>query len=155
VIELPSAWREPEAAARIALIAESFERLLGRSLVPPGSDVLAALWEAPQAIVAHGTEADPIFFFGNRAALELFETTPEAFAAMPSRLSAEAPLRAEREALLARVAARGFAEGYGGMRISARGRRFFIRGAIIWNLVHADGRVDGQAATFAVPAARP
>jgi hypothetical protein len=113
--------------------------------------VVAALWEAPDAIVAHGTEADPVFYFGNRAALDLFETTPETFSAMPSRLSAEAPLRAEREALLARVAAQGFADDYSGVRISAKGRRFTIRGGIVWNLADANGRAGGQAATFAIP----
>jgi hypothetical protein len=150
-MELPSAWREPRAAARIALIAGSFERLLGRPLVSPGPDAITALWLAQAAIVAHGTEADPVFFFGNRAALELFETTPEAFTGMPSRLSAEAPLRAEREALLARVAAHGFAKDYSGVRISAKGRRFPIHGGIVWNLVDGQGRLHGQAATFAAP----
>lgn len=150
-MELPPAWREPKAAARIALIATSFERLLGRPLVPTGNDPVGALWQAPDAIVAHGTEADPVFFFGNRAALELFETTPEDFAKMPSRLSAEAPLRAEREAMLARVARDGFVDDYSGVRISARGRRFTVHDGIVWNLVDADGEVDGQAATFAVP----
>lgn len=150
-MELPQAWREPDAAARISLIAESFERLLGRPLVAPGSDPVAALWDAPAAIVAHGTEPDPIFFFGNRAALDLFETTPEEFAAMPSRRSAEAPLRAEREAFLARVAQHGFADDYSGVRISAQGRRFTIRGGTVWNLVDPEGQVHGQAATFAIP----
>jgi hypothetical protein len=149
-MEIPSAWREPEAAARIALIAESFERLLGPPLVPAGPEPVGALWAAPQAVVAHGTEADPVFFFGNRVALELFETTAEAFVAMPSRLSAEAPLRAEREAFLARVARDGFVDDYSGVRISAKGRRFTIRDGIVWNLVDAAGQVHGQAATFAL-----
>lgn len=148
---IPTIFAEPPTATRIALIAESFARLLGYPLVPAGPDVLEALWAEPQAIVAHGTEADPIFFFGNRAALELFETTPEEFAAMPSRLSAEAPLRAKREAFLARVARDGFADGYSGVRISARGRRFTIRKGIVWNLVDAAGLVHGQAATFRLP----
>ncbi len=147
---VPAIFTEPATAPRIALIAESFARLLGRPLVPIG-DPVAALWTAPQAIVAHGTEPDPVFFFGNGAALELFEATPEAFTAMPSRLSAEAELRAEREAFLERVARHGFADAYSGVRISARGRRFTIQGGIVWNLVDADGCVHGQAAAFAVP----
>lgn len=150
-MDLPQAWREPAAAARIALIGESFARLLGRPLAPPGPDTVDALWTASDAIVAHGTQADPIFFFGNRAALDLFETTPEAFTAMPSRFSAEASLRAEREEFLARVARDGFADDYSGARISARGRRFTIQGGIVWNLIDADGRVHGQAAAFSVP----
>jgi hypothetical protein len=147
-MSLPALYSAPAVAARIALIAHSFERLLERPLVPPGGDLVAALWTAPQAIVAHGTEPDPVFFFGNRAALELFETTPEQFTAMPSRLSAEAPLQAEREAFLSQVARKGFVENYSGVRISAQGRRFTIRDGIVWNLVDRGGQVHGQAATF-------
>ncbi|MFT4026575.1 MAG: MEKHLA domain-containing protein [Novosphingobium sp.] len=131
---------------RCALIAESFARLLGRPLAPPG----VALWEAPLAVVAHGTEPDPLFFFGNRAALAKFETTAERFVGMPSRLSAEAPLREERQALLDRVARHGFIDDYAGIRISVQGTRFPIRNAVVWNLIDAWGAVHGQAAAFAV-----
>lgn len=147
---IPEGYRTPGTARRIALVAESFARLLGRPLVDPGDDVVAALWHAPFAIVAHGIEADPVFFFGNRAALQAFEASVEAFTAMPSRLSAEAPLRGERQALLDRVSAHGFIDDYAGVRISARGRRFRIENAIVWNLIDADGLRHGQAATFAV-----
>lgn len=145
---VPAAYQA--AGPRIALIAESFARLLGRPLVAPGGDTVAALWEAPLAVVAHGTEADPLFFFGNRAALAKFETTVEAFVGMPSRLSAEAPLRGERQALLDRVTRHGFIDDYAGIRISARGARFPIRDAVVWNLLDAEGRRHGQAAAFAV-----
>ena len=64
-----------------------------------GGDVAAAalreaLWNAPRAIVAHGTEDDPIFFYGNRLALQLFEMSFDEFTRLPSRLSAE-PLAQE------------------------------------------------------------
>ena len=149
---IPEAYRAPAAAGRIALVAESFERLLGRPLVAPGPDPVDRLWNAPMAVLAHGLEADPLFFFGNRAALGAFETTPDEFIGMPSRLSAEAPLREERQALLDRVTANGFIDDYAGVRISARGRRFRIEQAIVWNLIDAEGQRHGQAAAFAVPA---
>ena len=147
---LPQPYRQPATAARIALVAESFERLLGRPLadVAPGTDPVAALWAAPLVIVAHGTEADPLFFFGNRAALTRFECTPEQFIGMPSRFSAEAPDRAERQALLERVARDGYIADYAGVRISATGHRFRIEQAIVWNLIDADGAIHGQAAAF-------
>lgn len=147
---VPAAYRQPETAARIALIAESFERLLRRPLVPHGDDLVAALWQAPCAIVAHGTEPDPVFFFGNHAALAAFECDLAIFTAMPSRLSAEAMLRDERQRLLDRVTRDGFIDDYGGMRISAKGRRFRIEDAVVWNLIDAHGLRHGQAATFAV-----
>lgn len=147
---LPPRYREPATAARIALIAGSFQRLLGRRLVAASADPVAALWDAPEAVVAHGTEADPVFFFGNRAALTAFECDVAAFTAMPSRLSAEAPLRDERQRLLDRVTRGGFIDDYAGVRISATGRRFRIAGAVVWNLVDAQGARHGQAATFAL-----
>jgi len=145
---VPPIYRTAQAAARIALVAESFARLLGRPLVAAGRDPVAALWAAPQVIVAHGTEDDPLFFFGNDAALARFECKAEDFAGMPSRLSAEAPLRDERRALLDRVRRDGFIADYAGVRIAASGQRFRIEQAVVWNLVDANGAVRGQAAAF-------
>jgi len=147
---VPPRFRTPEAAGRIALIASSFIRLLGRPLVAPSDDVGVALWNAPDAIVAHGIEDDPIFFFGNRAALAAFETDVDNFTSLPSRLSAEAPLREERQMLLDRVSQDGFIDDYAGLRISSTGRRFRIERAIVWNIVDAEGIRRGQAATFTV-----
>jgi hypothetical protein len=134
--------------ARLALIAESFKRLLGRDLVEPAPDMAQALWNAPRVIVAHAREEDPIFFFGNRCALERFEISAQDFIAMPSRLSAEALAREERQRLLQRVSDHGFIDDYAGVRISARGKRFKIEQAIVWNLLDSDGQMQGQAATF-------
>ena len=148
---LPHEYLGEEPRARIALVATSYRRLLGRDLVDGGSDPVLALWQAPLAIVAHGLEADPVFFFGNRAALAAFETTPAAITAMPSRLSAEPLARDERQALLDRVRAQGFIDDYAGMRISAKGRRFRITQAVVWNLIDAAGERHGQAACFVPP----
>jgi hypothetical protein len=145
---VPLQYRAPAASSRIALIADSFEDLLGRPLVLAGDDVIAALWDLPCAVVAHGTEVDPLFFFGNRAALAAFESDVTRFVGMPSRLSAEAPLRDERQRLLERVSRDGFIDDYFGVRISATGRRFRIDRAVVWNLVDGQGVRHGQAATF-------
>lgn len=146
--EAPAIYQTPEAVARIALVAHSFRRVVGRALVPEGEDPVRALWNAPAVIVAHGTEPDPLFFFGNRAALTRFACPVERFVGMPSRLSAEAPLRAERQALLERVTRDGFIADYAGVRVAATGARFRIAQAVVWNLVDAGGGVSGQAATF-------
>ena len=133
--------------ARISLIAESYQRLLGRPLIE-GPDLVPALWSAPGAIVAHGTETDPIFFFGNQTALRLFEMPFEDFTSLPSRLSAEPLLREERAALLERVSRDGYIGDYAGVRISAKGARFRIERAVVWNLIDSAGMVQGQAAAF-------
>lgn len=145
---VPDPYRDPDAAARIGLIVSSFETLVGKPLVEPGDDVIAALWQAPQAILAHGTENDPIFFFANRRALDAFGYDVGTMLRTPSRLSAEAPLRDERQALLDRVSRHGFIDDYSGVRITATGERFTIGQAIVWNLIDAGGALHGQAATF-------
>lgn len=147
---LPQAYLEPECRTRIALIAGSFLRLVGKPLVEECEDVVRALWEAPHAILAHGTQDDPILFFGNAAALRAFETDADSLTKMPSRLTAEAPLREERQALLDRVTRDGFIDDYSGVRISAMGRRFTIERAIVWNLIDEQGVRHGQAAKFAL-----
>lgn len=144
--------------ARLRLIVESYRRLTGLSLLSPGNGQMSlreALWQAPRAIVAHGTEADPIFFYGNRLALELFEMTFEEFTRLPSRLSAEPLAQASREKLLAEVSRRGFVDHYSGVRIASSGRRFMIADATVWNLLDESGVYQGQAAVFVPAAGQP
>lgn len=111
-------------------------------------DIQTALWTAPRVIVAHGTEADPVFFYGNRMALEVFEMDLATLVRLPSRFSAEPLAREERARLLARVGRDGFIDDYSGVRISGNGKRFRIERAVVWNLTDAGGVHHGQAATF-------
>jgi hypothetical protein len=143
------AFMAASAGPRLSLIAESFARLTGRPLLEAPAVSPQALWRAPFALLAHGTQADPLFFYGNRLALELFEVEAEALVRMPSRRSAESPEQAERARLLATVARDGFIDVYAGVRVSARGRRFRIEHATVWNLIDAAGVAHGQAAAFA------
>jgi hypothetical protein len=92
--------------------------------------------------------SDPILNYGNAAALALWEMPWEEFTGTPSRLTAEAPNRAERARLLSAVAADGFIDDYSGVRISKTSRRFRIAQATVWNLVTDSGEPCGQAATF-------
>jgi PAS domain-containing protein len=139
---------------RLRLIVASFHRLTGKPLlqtVPADAAAFrAAVWNAPHAIVAHGTEADPVFFYGNRLALQLFEMSFEEFARLPSRLSAEPLARDERARLLEKVTRQGYVDDYTGMRISGSGRRFMITNGTVWNLTDEQGVHCGQAATFIV-----
>ena len=147
-----------EALDRLSLVVSSYQRLTGRHLIDPSPpDLWQACWAAPRVIVAHGTEPDPVFFYGNRLALSLFELDFAAFTLLPSRYSAEPLLREERDALLARVHTRGFIDDYAGVRISASGRRFRIEQAVVWNLLDEAGERHGQAATFErwAPVAEP
>jgi len=131
------------------LLIESYRRATGRNLLdpepPPGQEA-EALFEAPFALLSHGTEPDPILQYGNRKALELWETDWASFTSMPSRLTAEPAERGEREKLLRDVREKGYSDGYRGVRISSGGRRFEIIDAVVWNVVDGQGVYRGQAA---------
>lgn len=138
-------------AAHADLLCISYERCMGQPLVADASTSsqgIESLFTAPFALVSHGTEADPIFNFGNQIALDLFELTWEQFTALPSRKSAEPVNREERQRLLDRVTQHGYIDDYSGVRISSTGKRFLIENAVVWNLVDEQGQYRGQAAAF-------
>jgi len=131
------------------LIISSFYKLTGRSLINPQLSVVdqcKALLDAPFCVLSHGTETDPIFNYGNHAALSLFELDWQAFTALSSRYSAEPQNRDERKALLDEVSQKGFIENYRGVRISSTGRRFLIEDSVVWNLINDKQQNCGQAA---------
>ncbi|PRH11099.1 MEKHLA domain-containing protein [Burkholderia gladioli] len=133
-----------------ALLADSYRRLLGKPLVPdsvPAAARAAWLYEsAPFGILAHNTEADPVFVYGNRRAQAIFGYDWQELTSLPSRLSAEAPERSERQAFLDQVGAHGYVDNYRGIRIAKSGERFWIEGVTVWQLSDADGTWRGQAA---------
>ncbi len=132
-------------------LRRTFHALTGRHLIDPAlsPDVAAeALFHAPFVVLSHNTAPDPMLTYGNRAALELFALTWGELIQMPSRLTAEAPNRAERARLLAEVTARGYIDDYAGVRIARTGQRFLIERATVWNLSDETGQRCGQAATF-------
>jgi PAS domain-containing protein len=131
-----------------ALLTESYARLVGLPLVPEGKDAGWLYAEAPFAVVAHDTGADPKFIYANKAAQKCFDYSWEEMIGLPSRLSAEAPERAERQTLLDAVAKNGFLSGYRGLRIAKSGRRFLIEDGVVWQLIDREGISHGQAATF-------
>lgn len=136
-----------------ALLRSSFARLLSQPLLP-GTDDLSppafaqALFESPAVLLSHGLQEDPIFNYGNLAAMNLFEVDWTSLTQMPSRKSAEPLNRDERARLLDAVTKKGYIDDYSGVRISSGGRRFLIPKAIVWNLIDDDGEFRGQAATF-------
>jgi hypothetical protein len=146
---LPS---DPALDARLHLLAESYRRLTGKPLIQAAAtdavSLRGAIWNAPFAIVAHGTEADPVFFYGNRYALQCFGMDFGEFTRLPSRLSAGPLAQAAREKLMAQVMQRGYVDGYSGMRIAKGGRQFMISNATVWNITDDAGAPCGQAAQF-------
>ena len=106
------------------------------------------LFLAPFVVASHLDSADPILNYGNRQALDLWETTWEEFTATPSRFTAEPVVREERERMLRRVTERGFVNDYRGVRISRTGRRFLVLHATVWNVLDEGGSRLGQAVAF-------
>jgi len=137
---------------QLRLIVGGYQQLTGKALiVDVPSDIVTfrgAVWNAPRAIVAHGCEDDPIFFYGNRKALQLFEMDFDEFTHLPSHFSAEPMAQEERVKLLNKVARQGYVDGYSGIRIAKSGRRFIITGATVWSLFDGDSGYYGQAAVF-------
>lgn len=135
----------------ITVLLASYEHWFGEPLLggeQSAQNAALGLWEAPMAVVSHLDMADPIFWYGNKTALCLFEMSWNEFVTLPSRLSAEPGLQQDRQRLLAEVRAKGFSKDYRGVRVSKTGRRFQIENAVVWNLVGADGRYHGQTAMF-------
>ena len=144
-------WRKADWQAMTQLLLDSYRRWVGTELISrDGTPEAQAqrLFEAPFVVVAHGTQPDPIFQYGNQTALARWELDLASLLAMPSRLTAEPVHRDERARLLERTTRDGFVDDYTGVRISRTGRRFRINQATIWNLVDAEGTNRGQAATF-------
>lgn len=139
--------------ALVQLMLDSYRRLVGRELVPADWPLAqAAHWlqsDAPFCVLAHEASADPRFIFANRTAQRCFEYSEAELIGLPSRLSAEAPNRDERQQLLDAVSRHGFASGYRGLRIAKSGRRFWIEDVTVWNLLDEHGVCHGQAATYA------
>jgi PAS domain-containing protein len=132
------------------LLVGSYQRFVGQSLLPRGLNAEeSARWlysDAAFAVLAHNNAPDPIFIYGNQAAQRLCEYRWDELIGLPSRLSAEAPEREERERFLGHVRADGFVTGYSGVRITKSGARFRITNATVWQLVDEREIHHGQAA---------
>lgn len=153
---MPLPWETESVIHHSQRLLHSFQHYLGRPLLPQQGDLGSTdarsqaqqLFEAPIIIVSHGTEADPIFNYGNAQALALWALSWDAFTRLPSRQSAQAPEQPERAAMLAQAKAQGYFEGYVGDRATSDGQRFRMEDGIIWSVVDATGQNCGQAATF-------
>jgi len=144
-------WKSDFVVTHTVCLARSLAHWTGRELLPGVSqpkELAQKVFEAPFVLVSHGTQADPILNYGNRAALELWQMSWEELTRTPSRFTAEAPNREERARLLEQVTQRGFIDDYSGVRISKTGRRFRIAQATVWNLISENGNPCGQAAMF-------
>ena len=144
-------WQQQAIISHSQRLLHSFQHWTGRSLFEVNGssvEIAQALFEAPFVLISHGTEPDPIFNYGNRKALELWEFSWEDFTQMPSRKCVEPVTQEERDRLLAAAATKGYIDNYTGIRISSSGKRFQIQDVILWNVLDEQNRRCGQAAVF-------
>ncbi|AVH73529.1 MEKHLA domain-containing protein [Nostoc sp. 'Lobaria pulmonaria (5183) cyanobiont'] len=148
IIEFP--WQQEAIIRHSQRLVNSFQHWIGNSLLDVNGvpqEIAQALFEAPFVLVSHGTESDPIFNYGNRKALELWELSWEEFTRMPSRKSAEEVVQEERDRLLSEAATQGFSY-FSSVRITSTGKRFEIQDGILWNLLDEQNKLCGQAAVY-------
>lgn len=146
-----SPWNEPSIVEWSRLLLDSYRHWTGKDLIErtlSANQQARMLFEASIVVVSHGVEKDPILNYGNQTALDLWELSWDQFIKTPSRLTAEADDRAERERMLERAKLNGYFDGYRGVRISSTGRRFLVEQALIWTVVDPAETPIGQAATF-------
>ncbi len=132
-------------------LLSSFERLTGKSLIPIsiiGEERYKALFEAQFPVLSHNAESDPKLNYSNAAGMEQFEISWEQLIKLPSRYTAEPQIQEERDRLLKAVTENGFIDDYQGIRISAKGHRFFVEKAIVWNVIDEEGTYWGQGAVL-------
>lgn len=126
-------------------IVESYLREVGEHLCDASE-----LMGLDAVVLCHETSVDPQFVYANQAAQELWGRSWDEFIGMPSRLTTDEDHRAERASALSSP---GVVRGYSGMRVTAHGERFWIRGATVWPVQRYSSNVRehllvGQAATF-------
>ncbi len=143
-------WQNEFVVQHTQRLLYSFQHWTGRPLLDvSGSPLEQAeqVFQASLAVLSHGTEADPIFNYGNQLALDIWELPWEEFVQMPSRKTAEVTSQETRSQLLSTAQKQGYTP-YSGTRISSTGRRFHIENGILWTVVDQQGTLHGQAATF-------
>ena len=137
------------SAEQAERLLSSFQRLTGKSLIPEdvtGEERYKALYDAEYPVLSHNAEADPLLNYSNARGMAQFEISWEELIALPSRYTAEPQTQEERNRLLKEVTDNGFIDDYQGIRISAKGNRFMVEDAIVWNITDDSGKYFGQAA---------
>ena len=155
----PAPWLTPAAQARAVCLLTSYRRAFGRPLIAglagdaPPQGLAQELFASDAVVLAHdgadpNGDPGPRLIYANRAALRLWQRPWAKMVGMPSKLTAEPAEQASRRQALITAQAQDAIEGYRGIRIDSRGRRFQIDGAQLWTLRDGTGLACGQAARF-------
>ncbi|MBW4576094.1 MAG: MEKHLA domain-containing protein [Aphanothece sp. CMT-3BRIN-NPC111] len=143
-------WQQQDIILQSQRILSSFQHWTGKPLLNiqgTPEELAEALFIAPFFIASHSMQEDPIYNYGNRIALGLWQLDWDNFTKLPSRYSAETMEQEERQRLLITTQAQGICD-WRGIRISSTGQRFIIEDGLIWNLLDEQHNMCGQAASF-------
>ncbi|ANV84508.1 MEKHLA domain-containing protein [Picosynechococcus sp. PCC 7003] len=146
-------WQLESTIRQTQLILTNYRRWFGEHLIRVDGDRLEQakiLFESPFVVFSHGTEADPIYNYGSRLGLELWERTWEELTQMPSRQSAAAEEQAQQERYAALVDSRNYGckRDFSAVRVTKSGRPVRIENVKLYDLLDASGEYRGQAAVF-------
>ncbi|MEB3279371.1 MAG: MEKHLA domain-containing protein [Lyngbya sp.] len=144
-------WQQDSIILHGQCLVKSFKHWTGETLLDvKGSpeEIAEALFNAPFVLVSHGIEDHPIFNYGNRTALELWEMSWEEFTQTPSSQTAiNLEEVSKRQQMLDQVKTQGYTKNARGIRQSRTGKQFLISNVTIWNLIDENHQYCGQAAT--------
>ncbi|QDZ18632.1 WHEP-TRS domain-containing protein [Chloropicon primus] len=154
--EVAAAHTSVDTVMWLLLVVESFTKALGRTLLEEQcsiTEIADKVYEAPFVLLSHvyGEGGEGVrehkFNYANRRALELWETEWADLVGKPSSVSGEdaEEIQSDRDELLLECKEKGFVEGYEGWRISAKGKKFFVKGATLWEVKSSGGESVGQA----------
>lgn len=149
--DLDQPWQHPTIIRHTQRLLNSFRHWTGRSLLELNAspiEISQALFEASFVVISHGTEADPIFNYGNQTALKLWELDWAHFTQTPSRQAAEPEEQRDRQELLQTATTSGFICTPQLIRVSSTGKRFRIANLTLWEVLDETNQRCGQAATF-------
>ncbi|MDJ1173170.1 MEKHLA domain-containing protein [Roseofilum capinflatum] len=144
-------WQEPTVIDQTQLILNSYQHWFGFPLLNMEQapiELAQQLFEAPFVIFSHSNQADPIYNYGNRQGLRLWELSWEDLRQTPSRTTTEPMGQEDRNQVLTDTSTKGYAKGYSGVRISSTGKRILIKDVMLWNLLDQHQQYQGQAAMF-------
>jgi hypothetical protein len=151
-------WYEDEMIEHSKYIVQTYFDLKGIELVPlslfdrdPEAAAKELFYMPDRVVLSHGIQCDddgPILNYGNSAALRLWKGTWEQLTSLPSKYTADADVRRNREEDMKKVTKYGYLDNYDGVRIAFDKTKFRISNVTIWNMNIDNNRRIGQAATF-------
>jgi len=146
-------WLKADQQALVAKLLQSHQWAFQRPLIASARQQplrlsCQELFACGFPVLAHDGGPEPKLTYANAAALGLWDAPWDELVGLPSRLTAPTAEQAERSLALNKAKSEDAIEGYSGIRISRKGRRFMIQNARIWTLWDEQQQAFGQAASF-------